>query len=51
MATTTIPKFSASESVNGLTDALAEAGCAVVTDAVTDDARHATRAERMRCFF
>ncbi|MEM7286334.1 MAG: phytanoyl-CoA dioxygenase family protein [Actinomycetota bacterium] len=40
----TIPRFSAVDTT-GLADALAEAGCAVVTDAMSDAAREAIRAE------
>lgn len=41
----TIPRFSATGSLDGLVDALAEAGCAVVTDAMSDDTRQAIAAE------
>lgn len=41
----TIPRFSATGSVDGLADALSEAGCAVVTDAMSDGTRQAIEAE------
>lgn len=41
----TIPRFSANDRLDGLTDALAEAGCAVVTDAIGDDVGSSIRAE------
>lgn len=41
----TIPRFSAHKRLDGLTDALAEAGCAVVTDAMSDDTRSSIRSE------
>lgn len=37
--TSTIPCFSANDHLEGLTDALAEAGCAVVTDVMNNDVR------------
>lgn len=40
-----IPRFSSAESVDGLTDALADAGCAVVTDVMGAETREAIRAE------
>ena len=40
-----IPRFSATGSLDGFTDALGEAGCAVVTDATSDATREAIRAE------
>ena len=40
-----IPRFSAARSVDGLVDALNEAGCAVVADVMDGDVRHAIRAE------
>ncbi len=41
----TIPRFSATRSLDGLVDALADAGCAVVTDVMSDDTRQAISTE------
>ncbi|MEM7342032.1 MAG: phytanoyl-CoA dioxygenase family protein [Actinomycetota bacterium] len=40
-----IPTFSANGSIDGLTDALGEAGCAVVTDVMSPETRDAIRSE------
>ncbi|MEO1059906.1 MAG: phytanoyl-CoA dioxygenase family protein [Actinomycetota bacterium] len=40
-----IPRFSADGSLDGLTAALSDAGCAVVTDVMSDDVRAAIRSE------
>ncbi|MEM1333662.1 MAG: phytanoyl-CoA dioxygenase family protein [Actinomycetota bacterium] len=40
-----IPRFSASDSLDGVTEALAGAGCAVVTDVTTSEIRSAIRSE------
>lgn len=40
-----IPRFSANDRLDGLTDALAEAGCVVVTDVMSDGTRSAIRSE------
>ncbi|MEM9035570.1 MAG: phytanoyl-CoA dioxygenase family protein [Actinomycetota bacterium] len=40
-----IPRFSAAGSLDGLGDALGDAGCAVVTDVMSDETRAAIRAE------
>lgn len=40
-----IPRFAAGGSLEGLDDALAEAGCVVVTDVMTDGTREAIRSE------